>query len=230
MWAPTSRRCARMGFTDEDLDAHPIAARAGPRGEVAAGDRAVDRRRPGRGPDRARRRMARRPMSGSTDDVRKNRVALGGRQRRLSGAERVSARPMGPARLGRLGHPRGRPARAGRRRRSGRARVRVRCLPVRDQGGEARRAGHRARPHRRAAASRPDEDGGDRGAVPRGAGRRRADPVPRRELRPGLLRPRRDGVRGSVPHRPGGGARPASGWHVRVQRDDAVDLGRLGPR
>ena len=82
----------------------------------------------------------------------------------------------------------------------------------------------------RPSSRRPGQDGGGGGAVPRRAGNAEELPVPRRELRPGLLRSRGDGIRRSVPHRPGGGARPAAGRPVRVQRDHAVDLGRLGRR
>ncbi len=72
---PLRRDAARYGVHRRGSRAHPVAARAGPWRQVAAGDRAIDRRRADRGPYRSRRRMARRPMSGSTEDVRKNRIA-----------------------------------------------------------------------------------------------------------------------------------------------------------
>ena len=86
----------------------------------------------------------------------------------------------------------------------------------------------RASTSRWAAPPRPHQDGRDRRAVPGRAGRRRTDPVPRRELRPGVLRPRCDGVRRSLPNRSRGRARSAPGRSLRLQWDDAVDLGRMG--
>ena len=70
------------------------------------------------------------------------------------------------------------------------------------------------------------EETGVRFPIVQGNGERL--PFARRLVRPRVLRPRGDGVRRPLAHRAGGGSGAAEGWAVRLQRHDALDLGRVG--
>ncbi|CAG7647000.1 hypothetical protein SBRY_40550 [Actinacidiphila bryophytorum] len=142
-------------------------------------------------------------------------AALEPDQQRLPARARPADRCRTPA-VGHVLGPRRAPERPGRRHRQARTRTRLRRRPVVKGARRRGRRRGRARPVRG-----PTRRGGrcdGSGPLPAGAGRCRAPPLRRRQLRPGVLRLRRAQLGAPAPGRPAGRTRPGPRRAPGVQR------------
>ena len=156
---------------------------------------------------------------------------LGRRQRRVPGAPRRATRGEHGPRVGRHPDPRGRAARARRRRRQGHPRARLRRGAVVDRAGASWAPGRsgidlseRQLEHARRLMAEAGLD------FPLIHGERRARAAARRVVRHRVLRPRRDDLRRPVSDGAGGRPTAPAGRTVRVQPPHADRIDRLAAR